>query len=47
MFAPLPLPPNGSLSLWQANFTLPKQMDDDIRGLVAAARVMKEATPPE
>ena len=42
-----PHPPPSSSSYPQADFTLPKQMSNDIRGSVAAARVRKEAATPE
>lgn len=36
-----PLLPHGSLAPLHANFTVPKRMSNNIKGLVAAAGVMK------
>lgn len=36
-----PLPPHGSLAPLLANFTVPKRMSNNLKGLVAAPGVMK------
>lgn len=36
-----PLPPHGSLDPLHANFTVPKRMSNHLKGLVAAAGVVK------